>query len=303
MQQLRSLDNLAAMLATLRTGSPPHAARTLKLAPSSIYRAVDRLEKEVGAPLFVRAASGWTLTEIGREIAQLAERVEDDIAQVELSLLRHNQRFPTPLRISASDTFATYIAPIVGAFMQRERDVAVQLIVDNTMVDVARRQTELAIRPDMRPGNGLVGQRAGKLAHALYCSWLVLKQQGIPSSFDDLARYPLCSLTQDLPHFTTATWWKELGVHASPRTMFFANTETSLAAAIAGGAGLGVLPRFVGDRLEGVARIAAIKIADPVDIWLVTHPSLRKNRVVRSLMRTLSDAIRSEARMFLGSNA
>jgi DNA-binding transcriptional LysR family regulator len=303
MKQLRSFDNLTAMLATLRSGSPPHAARALRLAPSSIYRAVDRLEKEIGAPLFLRAASGWTLTEIGREIAQLAERVEEDIAHVVLSLVRHNQRFPAPLRISASDTFATFIAPIVGAFIQRERDVAVHLIVDNTMVDVARRQADLAIRPDMRPGNGLVGQRAGKLAHALYGSRSVLRLHGLPSSLDDLARHPLCSLTQDLPHFTTATWWKEIGTHALPQTMFFANTETSLAAAIAGGAGLGVLPRFVGDRLEGVTRIAAIKIADPVDIWLVTHPSLRKNRVVRSLMRTLGDAIRSEARMFLGSNA
>jgi DNA-binding transcriptional LysR family regulator len=87
MKQLRSLDNLTAMLATLRSGSPSHAARTLRLAPSSVYRAVDRLERKVGAPLFLRAASGWTLTDIGQEIAQLAERVEDDIAHVELSLL------------------------------------------------------------------------------------------------------------------------------------------------------------------------------------------------------------------------
>ena len=90
-----------------------------------------------------------------------------------------------------------------------------------------------AIRPDMRPGNDLVGQRVGKLAHALYGSRSVLKQ-GIPASFDDLARYPLCSLTQDLPHFTTSTWWKEIATPALPKTMFFSNTETSLAAAIAG---------------------------------------------------------------------
>jgi len=73
-----------------------------------------------------------------------------------------------------------------------------------------------AIRPDMRPGNDLVGQRVGKLAHALYGSRSVLKQ-GIPASFDDLARYPLCSLTQDLPHFTTSTWWKEIATALSQR--------------------------------------------------------------------------------------
>jgi DNA-binding transcriptional LysR family regulator len=103
-----------------------------------------------------------------------------------------------------------------------------------------------------------------------------------------------------LPHFTASNWWK--GRDHGAVVSFVANTETALAAAIAGGAGLGVLPRFIGDRLDAVRRIPTIDIGDPVDIWLITHPTLSENAVVRSLIRALAAAIRKDARLFAGSN-
>jgi DNA-binding transcriptional LysR family regulator len=105
-----------------------------------------------------------------------------------------------------------------------------------------------------------------------------------------------------LPHFTASSWWRQQKFADGPSVSFLANTETALAAAIRGGAGIGVLPRFIGDRLEAVMRIPSIQVGDPVDIWLVTHPSLRQNTVVRSLIRTLAAAIRKDASRFAGSS-
>ena len=128
----------------------------------------------------------------------------------------------------------------------------------------------------------------------------LIERQGMPASVEDLGRFRLCSLTPALPHFTASNWWK--GRDHGAVVSFVANTETALAAAIAGGAGIGVLPRFIGDRLDAVRRIPAIDIGDPVDIWLITHPTLSENAVVRSLIRALAAAIRKDARLFAGSN-
>jgi DNA-binding transcriptional LysR family regulator len=302
MKELRSFDSLAAILATLRSGSPSKAARALGRAPSSIYRAIERLEKTVGAPLFLRSSSGWKPTDAGLKILRLGERMEAEIAEVELSLLHRSQRFPAPVRLSASDGFASYLGPVLAAFAERQRDVTIDLLVDNNFVDLLRRQADIAIRPDMRPGDGLVGRRAGRLAHALYGSVRLLQRHGMPASLTDLSRYRLCSLTPALPHFTASSWSKAYNAtHGSP-IAFVANTETALATAIAAGGGIGVLPCFIGDRLEGVTRVPAINVGEPVDIWLVTHPTLRENVVVRSLIRTLAAAIRKDARLFAGSN-
>ena len=301
MKELRSFANLVAILETQRSGSPAKAARALSCAPSSVYRVIERLEKEVGAPLFLRSSKGWMPTDTGLEIVRLAERMQAEVAAAELSLLGRNRRFPAPLRISASDSFATYIGPVLAAFVEREDGVVIDLVADNNVVDLIGRQADIAIRPDMRPGDGLVGRRAGKLAHALYCRASLLESHGMPGSVIDLARYRICALTPALPHFVTSGWWKGLDATPGLSATFFANTELALAAGIAGGAGIGLLPCYVGDRLEGVVRLPAIRVGEPVDIWLVTHPSLRENAVVRALIRELAATIRKDARLFAGS--
>lgn len=43
----------------------PRAARTLGIPLASLNSSIDKLETEVGYPLFTRAKAGWTLTEPG----------------------------------------------------------------------------------------------------------------------------------------------------------------------------------------------------------------------------------------------
>jgi len=175
MKELRSFDNLAAMLAALRSGSPSKAARMLGRAPSSIYRAIDRLEEDVGAALFVRASAGWKATDAGLKVARLGERMQSEIAAAELALLHQSQRFPAPLRVSASDSFASFLGPVLAQFAEARPDVLIELIVDNNVVDLGRREADIAIRPDKRPGD-VVGQRA----------WLIEQWFDGPFAFDDV---------------------------------------------------------------------------------------------------------------------
>jgi DNA-binding transcriptional LysR family regulator len=192
MKELRSFDNLAAMLATLRSGSPSKAARVLRRAPSSIYRAIERVEKDVGVTLFMRASTGWTATDAGLKVARLGERMEAEIAEAELALLHRNQQFRAPLRVSASDSFASFLGPVLADFAKGRPDVLIELTVDNNVVDLGRREADIAIRPDKRPGDGMVGQRAGKLAHGLYGSAQLLSSHGMPTSLVELGRYRIC---------------------------------------------------------------------------------------------------------------
>src|SRR5690606_1336857 len=111
------------------------------------------------------------------------------------------------------------------------------------------------------------GRRAGKLAHALYGATTLLREQGMPKSPADLSGRKVCLLSAKLAHHTAAKWWTPT-LRKRVDVALIANTEMSLAAAVAAGAGVGVLPCFLGERLKGVKRIAAIPVAAPVDIWI-----------------------------------
>ncbi|HEX5509444.1 MAG TPA: LysR family transcriptional regulator, partial [Pseudolabrys sp.] len=268
--------------------------------PSTIYRAIDRLEEEIGAPLFDRKPSGWVPTEIGLRIVRLAQTIEREAADTELMLLGKNARFAAPVRISASDGFAEgYLAPILANFSRAKQSPAIELIVDNQFANLGRREADIAVRPSERPGEGLIGRRAGKLAHALYCATPLLRKHGLPASIPDLAKFGVCALSDKFEHHTAAKWWSN-GIKRQVTVSFIANTEMSLAAAIAAGMGIGVLPCFLGDRLAGVKRVRTIPVGKPVDIWLVTHPALKQNQIVRSLIRALAAAIRKDAAKLAG---
>ena len=146
------------------------AARALGCAPSSIYRAVDKLEGEIGQPLFERdPVAGWELTEVGRELVRLGDRIGAEIAEAELRLVGRGGTLPAVVRVSASDGLAGwFLPPVLAEFARARPGVSIELISDNQLADLARREADIAVRPDQRPGDALVGRRAGKLAHALY---------------------------------------------------------------------------------------------------------------------------------------
>jgi DNA-binding transcriptional LysR family regulator len=292
---LRSLECVSSVLATRRAGTPVKAAKLMAQAPSTIYRAIERLEKEVGLPLFERGANGWVATTIGERVARLAETLEAEIADAERFVLGEGRGFSAPLRVSASDGMAEgYLAPLLARFARENDGVTIELVVDNAFADLKRNEAHIAIRPDQKPGEGLVGRRSGKLAHALYGGGMLLKKLGVPKSVAELSRFKVCLLSKKLEHHTAAKWWTA-ALRQRLEVSLIANTEMSLAAAIAAGSGIGVLPCFLGDRLKGVTRIATIPVAAPVDIWVVTHAALRHNPVVMGLIRMLAQGMRRDA--------
>jgi DNA-binding transcriptional LysR family regulator len=297
---LRSSECLTSVLATSRHGTPLKAAGAMSCAPSTVYRAIARLEKEIGAPLFDRTPEGWVPTHVGRRIIGLAETIEREAAAAELMVLGGNAGFSGPLRVSASDGLAEgYLVPVLADFARTMPPLAIELVVDNQFADLRRRAADIAVRPSQRPGENLVGQRAGKLAHALYGAAPLLEKRGMPASPSDLARHEACVLADELAHHTAAKWWSRR-IRKQVKVAFIANTEMSLAAAIAAGMGIGILPCFLGDRLAGVTRVRTIQVGPPVDIWLVTHPALRRNPVVQGLIRALAAAMRRDGPMLAG---
>ena len=122
----------------------------------------------------------------------------------------------------------------------------------------------------------------------------------MPTSVSELSQFKGCILSPKLDHHTSAKWWTA-GIKEHVDISLIANTEMGLAAAISAGAGIGVLPCFLGDRLNGVKRVTTISIGAPVDIWLVTHSALRQNPVVRALIRAIAAAMQRDATKLAGA--
>jgi DNA-binding transcriptional LysR family regulator len=78
-QPTPSLDQLKIMLAVVEAGSFSGAARRLNRAQSAVTYAVQRLEEQLGTPLFDRTNYRPTLTEAGRALLPRMQRIAGEI--------------------------------------------------------------------------------------------------------------------------------------------------------------------------------------------------------------------------------
>ncbi len=133
MPEFRGLSwrQLRALSATVATGSVTEAAKTLGVTPPAVTIQLKQLEGVVGAPIFDRTRSGFTPTEIGRELLGTAHDIDRLIA-------RSAERISALLSgATGSVVFGVvstgkYIAPaIVASFRRSHPDIRVTLAIGN----------------------------------------------------------------------------------------------------------------------------------------------------------------------------
>jgi DNA-binding transcriptional LysR family regulator len=66
------------------------------------------------------------------------------------------------------------------------------------------------------------------------------------------------------------------------------------------GLGLAALPCFLGDRVPELARVLPPEPTLAGELWLLTHPDLRRTARVRAFMETLARGIRRERALLEG---
>src|SRR5688572_6263698 len=69
-------NDLRYLLAVARHGSTIAAGKALNLSQSTVHRRLAELEKRIGRNLVIRTATGYRLTDFGKQLLPYAERVE-----------------------------------------------------------------------------------------------------------------------------------------------------------------------------------------------------------------------------------
>ena len=85
-------DDLRVFLAVARAGTLSSAAAQLHLGLATVSRRIERLEGDIGRPLFWRQQTGYRLTEDGAALRERAEEMEAAALSL-TSELRHPPRF------------------------------------------------------------------------------------------------------------------------------------------------------------------------------------------------------------------
>lgn len=264
--------DLALVLALTRGKTLVAAGRRLGQDPSTIFRAVRRLEARLGRTLFARSRRGFDPLPLALDLAAAAERIEGEIAFAGSLVGGEPVDVAGPVRVTTTDVVLhDRILPLLGAMRAAFPRIVVEFDVANRFVDLTRRDADIAIRPTSDPPDHLIGRRLCSIGAAVCSTRAYLSAH--PGVADDpgAAHWitPDGSLA-DHPHVR----WRER-VMPQVRPVYGFGTMMSLIAAVRSGAGVAVLPELVGDLRTDLVALGPPISELTVELWLLQHRGSR----------------------------
>lgn len=244
---------------------------------------------------FERFRDGYTATPAGEAAALLAERLADEIAELERRLSGQDMRPSGTIRIATADTIWPLVCRHVPEFRARHPEIVPEFTIANAMANLTRREADIAIRPVPEPPEHLVARRIAGIAHALYASPDYLTRNNT-AKFD-------CQEWIELEDTVAPTvigrWLRE---HARSRKVVLSvDALAALRDAARVGVGLTILPCYLGDSDDGLRRIAVTPPDLPWSaLWLLTHDDLRRTARVRAAMGFFAAALSRDRSLLEG---
>lgn len=281
-------DDLRFVLAIARSGNLRAAAAALGVNHSTMFRRLNAAEAALGAKLFERLASGYRPTDAGLRLIEAAERIETETLALDRELTGRDTRLTGTLRVTASETLAFgMLTGEIARFRERHPGIVVELLVDNRVLDLSRREADIALRATRPTQGDLFGR---KLADVRWCFYGAAGADGLPQTRRDLARHAIIRWAE-ASQPTKAAAWLAANLPDAPAGYRTGSLVNQFMAAKAG-MGLALLPCYLGDADDGLDRVLAPLPDLITELWLVTHTSLKDTARIRAFMEVVGDGLK-----------
>lgn len=284
-EQALDWNDYRLVLAVGRAGSLNGAAKSLRVSHPTVFRQINAIERKLGVRLFERARDGYSPTAAGEDVIAAAAELETRIEAVERRLAGRDERPSGTIRVTTTDTLLFgLLPPVFAAFRRAHPQIVLEVVADNAVYNLSRREADVALRPSGGPPDNLVGRKIANIAFAVYRPKRWRVRDG-----DDLTAHDWVAPDDSLSHLNSSRWLAREGYDR--RATYRANSLLSLRDAAAQGLGLAVLPCYLGDRMPGLARVGEPVAELRNELWLLTHPDLRRVARVRVFMDEMREAM------------
>lgn len=291
-------DDFRYFLAVARTGQLARAASSLGVDATTVARRIRKLEQALSQTLFEHTRQGQVLTEAGDGLLLKVEAIERSMVDIDATAIRH-QTISGLVRVSVSEGLGTwFIARHLGAFVSNYSDILVDLVANSGFLNPSKRETDVAIllaRPRRGP---LISKKLSDYGLRLYASRAYVERAGrAPRNVADLKVHPLIGYIPDLIYAPELRYFDEISPDLTLRIRSTSiNAQYRL---ISAGAGVGVLPCFIGDGDEELVRVVPdFRITRT--FWLVTHEDTRRLQRIQAFVEWLTATVTERRSVLLG---
>ena len=279
-------------VARLRTVSG--AAEALGVHHATVIRHVDSLEGKLGVKLFQRHARGYTPTEAGEDLLQVAGAAHEQLDALAGRIHGRGAAISGNLIVTCLPQLSPLIARVLTKYQTENPDVRAELVVDIRPLRLEYGEAHVALRAGA-PGNDLdnVVSELAPLAMGLFAHRDYVARHGLLRGIEDIPNHRFARVSN---LDTRAPFMKWIGEHVAEEQIYYKCSDTNTVQdAVLAGAGIGFLPGFMGHENPDMIEAMPPDPAWSVKFWCVTHVDLHRTAKVSSFVGFLKKEARGWA--------
>jgi len=276
-------EKLKIFRSVAEAGSFTRAGEIIGLSQSAVSRQVSSLEKDLKVPLFHRHARGLILTEQGELLFRTAHEVFTQLEAAK-TMLRDSKEKPSGiLRVTTTVGLGSnWLTPRLSEFIELYPDINVQLMLQDTELDLGMREADVAIRLRKPVQAELIQRKLFTVHFHIYASPGYITEHGAPVTIEELDDHRFVSFgVMTPPYLKHINWLENHGRKGGkPREPILSiNSVDGIKRAAQNGIGIAALPDYIvrDESKAGLVRILTDVETPSFDTYFVYAEEIRNS--------------------------
>lgn len=285
--QLTAAD-LDVLLALVRTGNLSEAGKRLGADTSTVFRNIQRIEKQLGQTLFTRSRKGYFASDVVLQVVAHAEKIESELEAARAVALGTENEVSGVVRLTTLDSVLySVLMPHLKALAAIHPKLQLELNASPHVASLTKRDADIAIRATSRPPDHLVGHHLGRAHFAIYGASALFKNRRAQKPLEE---YDWIALDDALPEDPVIKWRQKHFPKVVPR--YRVDSLVAVGQAVRAGLGIGAMSTYKA-RYDTSLRALTPELENcSVNLWVLTHPDSRHLRRIAAVYTFIAKTIR-----------
>ncbi|MDV7142511.1 LysR family transcriptional regulator [Tropicimonas sp. TH_r6] len=284
-------DEIRTSFHVAKLGTVSGAAEALGVHHATVIRHVDALEARLGTKLFQRHARGYTPTEAGMDLLQVAAATEDQFTQLVGRIRGRGADVSGELIVTSIPALSQRLTPLLVEFMEEHPEIRVRFLTDQRLFKLEYGEAHVAIRAGSKPDQpDNIVQTLAQEPIGLYATRDYVERHGLltEGAWDGHRFVNTDDLNTRAPFYR----WMFETIPAEQIT-YRASQARAVTDGILAGAGIGFLLVQDAQRHPDLVQVMEPKPEWRSHLWIVTHIDLHRTAKVQTMVQFLKEKAKS----------
>ena len=274
-----------------KLGTVSAAADAMGVHRATVMRRVEALESQLGARLFQRHTKGYSPTELGSTLIEIAERSENSFRSLIAKARCQEGVLEGELVVSCPAMLDHLVFVALRAFNERNPSVTVHFRPSDELLKLECGDADVALTLGAPPQNpDYVVRPLGELSIGLFQSMLpqhasLCDEPPGKKRASALAGFVRC---ERQVYGAAVKRWIENNID-SDQIVLKSSTIQSANDAVLSGVGAGFLPYFLGYSVDWLFEVLPPQPDWKVPVWIVTHMDVHRTPKVQGFLTDLKE--------------